>query len=215
MPRRLRPSASDRPIAGTRISSDRAGGSPWRCAPRCESANRQRPAPPLRTACRAGTARLPEPRHRQARLLQGDSQPAQLFLGPGQPVGHRPLGPARILGDRLQMHGAQPSQIAQAKRFIDTLHDAFSPLPLLVIAGQIGMQPLRQVDVQPFRFDRLGRQPAARGRGDVRSARYASRARRSKGAPARRSSSSSRSSSSRSSSSRSRVSSAARSRATR
>ena len=53
-----------------------------------------------------------EPRHRQARLLQSDTQPAQLFLRPGQPVGHRTLGPARILGDRLQMHGAQTGQIA-------------------------------------------------------------------------------------------------------
>ena len=114
----------------------------------------------------------PQPRHRQARLLQSDAQPAQLFLGPGQAVGHRPLGPTGILGNRLQMHGAQPGQIAQAKGFIDTLHDAFTSLPLLVIAGQIGMEPLCQVDVEPFRFDRLGRQPAARGRGYVRSARY-------------------------------------------
>ena len=69
------------------------------------------------------------------------------------------------------MHGSQTGQIAQAEGFIDTLHDAFTPLPLLVIAGQIGMEPLCQVDVQPFRFDRLGRQPAARGRGHVRSTR--------------------------------------------
>ena len=78
------------------------------------------------------------------------------------------------------MDGAQTGQIAQAKGFIDTLHDALTPLPLFVIAGQIGMQPLRQVDVQPFRFGRLGRQPAARGRGNVRSARYAAASRAAK-----------------------------------
>jgi hypothetical protein len=71
------------------------------------------------------------------------------------------------------MHCAQPGQIAQAKCLIDTLHDAFSPLPFLVIAGQIGMQSLREVDVQPFRLSGLGRQPASRGRGNMGSARCA------------------------------------------
>src|SRR5215212_4120861 len=74
------------------------------------------------------------------------------------------------------MHGAQTSEIAQTKGFIDTLHDAFTSLPLLVIASKIGMEPLCQVDVEPFRFGSLGRQPTARGRGNVRSARYAAAA---------------------------------------
>src|SRR5215216_968936 len=71
------------------------------------------------------------------------------------------------------MHGTKPGQIAQAEGFIDALHDAFSPLPLLVVTSQIGMQPLREVDIEPFCFGRLSLQPASCGRGNVGPARYA------------------------------------------
>ena len=78
---------------------------------------------------------------------------------------------AEMADPAVQADTVRP-EIAQAKRLIDTLHDALPSLPLLVIAGQIGMEPLCQVDVEPFRLDRLGRQPAARGGGYVRTARY-------------------------------------------
>src|SRR4051794_25391053 len=46
------------------------------------------------------------------------------------------------------------------------------------------MQPFRKVDVQPFRFNRLGRQPASGGRGNVGSARCAASARSAKSSTA-------------------------------